>query len=203
MQNRMVFCVGPAGTGKTHVSLEAAAYLLLKNAIREIVVIRSPIEAGEKIGFLPGDINEKIDPYFAAVLVILNRILGRGYVDCAVRKGNIRMEPFAFLRSGTIDHSFVLIEEAQNSTISQMKLALTRIGNNTRYCIAGDDRDQTDLPVGVTSGLTHAVHLFHGVPNTQIIKYDIDDIVRDDMCKVIVKSYRSEQARKMNLSLVS
>lgn len=202
-RNRFTFAVGPAGTGKTHMALLVAAHMLLRNQVSSIIVIRSPLEAGEKLGYLPGEIEDKIDPYFETVVKLLTQFLGKGYVDCAVRKGNIRLVPFAFLRSGTMDNSFVLIEEAQNTTVSQMKLAFTRVGNNTTYCIAGDDRDQSDLPPGVVSGLTHAVHLFFGVPQVGVVKFGLDDIVRDDMCRTVVKLYRSEKAKNMRLDYVS
>ena len=199
----MTFGVGPAGTGKTYVALGVAAMMLQNKEIDVIYVIRSPVEAGEKLGFLPGTDVDKIDPYFTTVKSILYRFLGRGVVDCAIKSGKIVFAPFAFLRSGTIDRGFVLVEEAQNTTITQMKLALSRVGHYTRYCIAGDDRDQFDLPEGVVSGLTHAVHLFGDMDNIGVIKFEVDEIVRSPRCKEVIKAYRSVRATNTRLEKVS
>lgn len=186
----LTFAIGWAGTGKTFVSIGMAAAALASGTAREFLVIRPMVTAGENPGFLPGELEEKTDPYFTTVKSILSYFLGAGYVNYAIEKGRIRLEPVAFLRSATFDNMFVLVEEAQNLTQSQMKLILSRCGKNTTYVIAGDEEDQTDLPKGQKSGLMDAVHRFRSLPTVGVVEFGLKDIVRSGFCRDVVERYR-------------
>lgn len=201
LKNTLTIGVGPAGTGKTFVSIYAAARLYAAGIVTKIVVIRAAVEAGEKLGFLPGDQKEKTDPYFETVIDVLKRFLEPGRVDCDIKNGNIQCVTLAFLRSGTLDNAIVLLEEAQNLTLQQMKLALTRAGRDTRYVISGDDEEQCDLPKGTVSGLTDAKKRFGVLAQNRpednpegisvgMVSFTEDDIVRSGFCKMVIKQYR-------------
>lgn len=186
LQNfQLTFAIGPAGTGKTYLSVTHACELLKAEEIKKIVVTRPMVEAEEHIGFLPGDANEKFAPYFAPIREIMDQHFPN--VDQMVRNKQIEIAPFAFMRGRTFNDAFVLLDEAQNTTPKQMKLFLTRLGDYARVCVSGD-LDQVDIEG--PSGLLDAIERHQNIPEVKIVEFDENDIVRSKLVKKIIANYR-------------
>lgn len=182
---QLTFAIGPAGTGKTFLSVSHACELLKTEQIRKIVVTRPMVEAEEHIGFLPGDASEKFAPYFAPIREIMDLYFPN--VDQMVRNKQIEIAPFAFMRGRTFNDAFVLLDEAQNTTPKQMKLFLTRLGDYARVCVSGD-LDQIDIDG--PSGLLDAVERHSNIPEVKIVEFDENDVVRSKLVKKILSNYR-------------
>lgn len=190
----LVFGLGPAGTGKTFLAVAHGAGLLLRGEVDRLIVSRPAVEAGERLGFLPGDMNEKVDPYMAPVWEALTDILGAEQFRRRREKGEIEVAPIAFLRGRTLSHAFVIVDEAQNTTRLQMKMVLTRIGEGSRMAVTGDP-SQIDLVNAADSGLAHAVGLLEGVKGVGVNRFSADDIVRHPMVERIVRAYDADAAK--------
>jgi len=193
-ESDMVFAIGPAGTGKTFLAVAYGATLLLKGAVDRLVVTRPAVEAGERLGFLPGDMNEKVDPYMAPIWQALDDILGPEAARRRRDRGEIEVAPLAFMRGRTLSHSFIIVDEAQNSTRLQMKMVLTRIGEGSRMVVTGDP-SQVDLVNPRDSGLAHAVGLLKGVEGVDMAMFEASDVVRHPMVERIVRAYDADAAK--------
>ncbi len=190
--NPLVFGIGPAGTGKTYLAAAFAAHMLQERRVERIILSRPAIEAGEKLGFLPGDLNEKIDPYLRPLLDALFDVLG----DRATRlreQGVIEVAPLAFMRGRTLTRAFVILDEAQNATSAQMKMALTRLGEDSQMVVTGD-RTQSDLPGGRAEGLDEALAILEGVEGVGIARFSEADVVRHPLVGRIVSAYNKKDA---------
>lgn len=190
----LVFGLGPAGTGKTFLAVAHGAGLLLRGEVDRLIVSRPAVEAGERLGFLPGDMNEKVDPYMAPVWEALTDILGAEQLRRRREKGEIEVAPIAFLRGRTLSHAFIIIDEAQNTTRLQMKMVLTRIGEGSRMAVTGDP-SQIDLVNAADSGTAHAVGLLEGVEGVGVNRFTAEDIVRHPMVERIVRAYDADAAK--------
>ena len=190
----LVFGLGPAGTGKTFLAVAHGAGLLLRGEVDRLIVSRPAVEAGERLGFLPGDMNEKVDPYMAPVWEALTDILGVEQFRRRREKGEIEVAPIAFLRGRTLSHAFIIVDEAQNTTRLQMKMVLTRIGEGARMVVTGDPT-QIDLVNASDSGLAHAVGLLEGVQGVAVNRFTVEDVVRHPMVERIVRAYDADAAR--------
>src|SRR2546428_1516804 len=186
----MVFGIGPAGTGKTYLAVSMAVRALVEKKISRIVLTRPAVEAGERLGFLPGTLQEKIDPYLKPLYDALYEMLDVERVDRHVERGVIEIAPIAFMRGRTLNDSFVILDEAQNTTNEQMKMFLTRIGYNSKAVITGDIT-QIDLPVGKMSGLIEARNVISGVEGISFIHFNERDVVRHALVQRIVRAYES------------
>ena len=186
--NTITFGVGPAGTGKTFLATAYGASLLARGEVRKFIACRPAVEAGEKLGFLPGDLMEKIDPYLQPIWDALNMVLGSDEVERRKASGEIEVAPLAFMRGRTLSDAFVVIDEAQNATVPQMKMALTRLGENAAYAVTGDP-SQSDLPSGQPSGLAHALSILGNIKGIETIEFDASDVVRHPLVGHIVKAY--------------
>ncbi len=184
----VVFGVGPAGTGKTYLAVAKAVQALLDEDVRRIVLVRPVVEAGEHLGFLPGDIGQKIDPYLRPLYDALYELLGYERVAKLIERNAIELAPLAYMRGRTLSDAFVIMDEAQNTTIAQMKMLLTRIGFGSKVVITGD-LSQVDLPKGTYSGLKHGLTILQSVKGVQITKFTGRDIVRHPMVQKIVEAY--------------
>ena len=193
-RNELVFGLGPAGTGKTFLAVAHGAGLLLRGEVERLIVSRPAVEAGERLGFLPGDLTEKVDPYMAPVWEALTDILGAEQLRRRREKGEIEVAPIAFLRGRTLAHAFVICDEAQNATRLQMKMVLTRLGEGARMVVTGDP-SQIDLPNARDSGLAHAVGLLEGVKGIEITRFTAADVVRHPLVERIVRAYDAEAAK--------
>ena len=190
----LVFGLGPAGTGKTFLAVAHGAGLLLSGAVDRLIVARPAVEAGERLGFLPGDLTEKVDPYMAPVWEALTDILGGEQLRRRREKGEIEVAPIAFMRGRTLSHAFVIVDEAQNASRLQMKMVLTRLGEGARMAVTGDP-SQVDLPNSFDSGLAHAVSILDGVHGVSVTRFTTDDVVRHPLVARIVKAYDADAAR--------
>lgn len=187
------FGVGPAGTGKTFLAVAAAVEALLRDEVKRILLVRPAVEAGEKLGFLPGDLAQKIDPYLRPLYDALYEMFGAEKVTRLIERNTIEIAPLAYMRGRTLNHSFVILDESQNTTKEQMKMFLTRIGFGSKAVITGDI-SQVDLPRGVYSGLKHGLNVLDGVPGIGITRFDSKDVVRHPLVQRIVDAYdRFEQ----------
>ncbi len=184
----LIFGVGPAGTGKTYLAVAAGAAELKAGKRERLVVARPAVEAGEKLGFLPGALEEKVDPYMLPIWDALNECLGAQEVDRRKERREIEVAPLAFMRGRTLKNAFVIIDEAQNATVPQMKMVLTRLGRGSRMVVTGDP-SQTDLPGGVTSGLAHAMGILKGVKGVAIEELTRADVVRHELVGRIIDAY--------------
>ncbi|PTE71030.1 PhoH family protein [Staphylococcus epidermidis] len=187
-RNDLVFGIGPAGTGKTFLAVVYAAKQLRKGSVKRIVLTRPAVEAGESLGFLPGDLKEKVDPYLRPLYDGLNTVLGREQTQRLIERGVIEIVPLAYMRGRTLDDAFVILDEAQNTTHAQMKMFLTRLGFGSKMVVTGD-QTQIDLPKGVKSGLKEAVKKLSGVSGISIMKMDQSDVVRHPLVSKIINRY--------------
>lgn len=187
-RNDLVFGIGPAGTGKTFLAVVYAAKQLRKGSVKRIVLTRPAVEAGESLGFLPGDLKEKVDPYLRPLYDGLNTVLGREQTQRLIERGVIEIAPLAYMRGKTLDDAFVILDEAQNTTHAQMKMFLTRLGFGSKMVVTGD-QTQIDLPKGVKSGLKEAVKKLSGVSGISIMKMDQSDVVRHPLVSKIINRY--------------
>ena len=192
----MVFGIGPAGTGKTYLAVSMAVRALLEKKISRIVLTRPAVEAGERLGFLPGTLQEKIDPYLKPLYDALYDMLDVERVDRHLERGVIEIAPIAFMRGRTLNDSFVILDEAQNTTREQMKMFLTRIGYNSKAVITGDIT-QVDLPLGKMSGLIEARTVISGVEGISFIHFNERDVVRHPLVQRIVRAYESYSAQSI------
>ncbi len=190
----LTFGVGPAGTGKTFLAAAYGASLLRRGQVDRLVITRPAVEAGEKLGFLPGDLNEKVDPYLAPIWEALNDILGPDDVRRRRDKGEIEAAPIAFMRGRTLSHAFIIVDEAQNTSRLQMKMVLTRLGEGARMVVTGDP-SQIDLLNPRDSGLSHALRILEGVKGVGVLKFEAQDVVRHAMVERIVRAYDADAAR--------
>ena len=188
------FGVGPAGTGKTYLAVAAAVHLLEKDEIRRILLVRPAVEAGEKLGFLPGDLSEKINPYLRPLYDALYEMLGFERVSKLIEKQVIEVAPLAYMRGRTLNNAFIILDEGQNTTKEQMKMFLTRLGFGSKAVITGDIT-QVDLPKGQESGLAHALRVLHDVKGIHITRFTARDVVRHRLVQVIVEAYEAWDAR--------
>ena len=194
-QCELVFGLGPAGTGKTFLAVAHGAGLLLRGEVDRLIVSRPAVEAGERLGFLPGDLSEKVDPYMAPVWEALTDILGADQFRRRREKGEIELAPIAFMRGRTLAHAFVIVDEAQNCSKLQMKMVLTRIGEGARMVVTGDP-SQIDLPRTDDSGLAHAVGLLEGVKGVGVSRFAAEDVVRHPLVERIVRAYEADSAKR-------
>ena len=194
-EHELVFGLGPAGTGKTFLAVAHGAGLLRAGAVERLIVTRPAVEAGERLGFLPGDLTEKVDPYMAPVWEAMNDILGAEQLRRRREKGEIEVAPIAFMRGRTLGHAFVIVDEAQNTTRLQMKMVLTRLGEGSRMAVTGDP-SQVDIVNPRDSGLAHAVSILEGVEGVGIARFTGADIVRHPLVGRIVKAYDADAARR-------
>ena len=192
----LTFGVGPAGTGKTFLAAAYGATLLLKGQVDRLVITRPAVEAGERLGFLPGDLNEKVDPYLAPIWEALDQIIGADAVRRRRDKGEIEVAPLAFMRGRTLAHAFVIVDEAQNTSRLQMKMVLTRLGEGARMVVTGDP-SQVDLLNPRDSGLSHAIRLLRGVEGVGVSTFTAEDVVRHPLVARIVRAYDADtEARR-------
>ncbi len=189
--NTVTIGVGPAGTGKTYLAVASAVHALANDSASRIVLVRPVVEAGERIGFLPGDIEKKVNPYLRPLYDALYEMLGFERVGRLLDRGTIELAPLAFMRGRTLNDSFIILDEAQNTTIEQMKMFLTRIGFNSQVVISGDIT-QIDLPRTSQSGLRHAIRILSDVKDIGIIKFQNRDIVRHPLVQTIVQAYERD-----------
>ena len=188
MNNDVVFCVGPAGTGKTYLAVANAINYLKNRKVEKVVLSRPAVEAGEKIGFLPGDIKEKVDPYLRPIYDALNDMMPSDKVEKKILSGEIEIAPLAFMRGRTLKNSYIIIDEAQNTSQIQMKMLLTRLGEGSRMVVTGD-LTQVDLPSGQKSGLFEAVNILKEIKGIEILKLGTSDIVRHPLVSKIIEAY--------------
>jgi len=188
----MVFALGPAGTGKSYTSVALAVRALKAKEVRRIIMTRPAVEAGEKLGFLPGDLKEKLDPYLMPLYDALFDMISPEKLEYYIENGTIQVAPLAFMRGRTLDNAFVILDEAQNTTASQMKMFLTRMGQSAKFIITGDV-SQIDLPKNQKSGLKDAQNILKGVKGISFIEFDESDVIRHRLVKKIIKAYKVEE----------
>jgi phosphate starvation-inducible PhoH-like protein len=194
-RNTLVFATGPAGTGKTWLAVARAVQLFERKEVDRIVLSRPAVEAGERLGFLPGDMREKVDPYLRPIYDALYDLMDARIVERALTSGEIEIAPLAFMRGRTLSNSAVILDEAQNTTSMQMKMLLTRLGENSRMVVTGDP-SQVDLPPGQTSGLAEAVGLLEGIEGIAHVRFTSVDVVRHELVARIVDAYDAASAKK-------
>ncbi len=187
-RHEMVFGIGPAGTGKTYLAVAQAVAMLSAGRVERIVLSRPAVEAGERLGFLPGDMKEKVDPYLRPLYDALGDMMPGDQVTRRIATGEIEVAPLAFMRGRTLAHAFVILDEAQNTTPAQMKMFLTRMGEGTRMVVTGD-LSQVDLPAGTRSGLRDALDTLEGVQGIGVNRFDVRDVVRHPLVARIVDAY--------------
>ncbi len=197
-KHEMVFGLGPAGTGKTFLAVAKAVSEMLEGRVDRIILTRPAVEAGENLGFLPGNLKDKIDPYLRPLYDALYDMLPTDMVDKKLESGEIEIAPLAYMRGRTLSHAVVILDEAQNTTGMQMKMFLTRLGEGSRMIINGD-LTQTDLPRGVTSGLIEAVRILKDVPEIAFVRFSEKDVVRHGLVSKIVQAYdKASQMEKQD-----
>ncbi len=193
-RNELVFGLGPAGTGKTYLAVARAVEMLVAGEVERLVLSRPAVEAGERLGFLPGDMKEKVDPYLRPLYDALHDTLGADQLEKRLAAGEVEIAPLAFMRGRTLSHAFVILDEGQNTTPVQMKMFLTRLGEGSRMVITGD-LSQIDLPSGQRSGLFDACETLQDVPGVAMLQFDQNDVVRHRLVGAIVKAYDLRDAR--------
>ncbi|KPM33847.1 Phosphate starvation-inducible protein PhoH, predicted ATPase [Croceitalea dokdonensis DOKDO 023] len=189
-KNDMVFAIGPAGTGKTYTGVALAVKALKEKQVRRIILTRPAVEAGENLGFLPGDLKEKLDPYMQPLYDALRDMIAPEKLDKYIEDGTIQIAPMAFMRGRTLDNAFVILDEAQNTTHAQMKMFLTRMGKNAKFLITGDP-GQIDLPRRVISGLKEALLILKNTEGISIIYLDDKDVIRHKLVKKVIDAYKN------------
>jgi len=195
-RNSITFGVGPAGTGKTYLAVVLACAALRNREVEKLILTRPAVEAGEKLGFLPGDLQEKVDPYLRPLYDALQDILGQDTYQKLMTKGVIEIAPLAYMRGRTLENAYVILDEAQNTTAKQMKMFLTRLGFGSKMVVTGDP-GQIDLPRGVTSGLIEATQVLDKVKGIEIVRMEAMDVIRHDVVSRIVEAYdRYEASRR-------
>jgi len=187
----LTFGIGPAGTGKTYLAVACAVEALQLDKIRRIILVRPAVEAGERLGFLPGDLTQKVDPYLRPMYDALYEMMGFDRVSRFIERNVIEVAPLAFIRGRSLNDSFIILDEAQNTTIEQMKMFLTRIGFGSKAVVTGDIT-QTDLPPGKQSGLSHVINVLRGVEGVAFTFFDAQDVVRHPLVQRIVKAYEAQ-----------
>ena len=192
--HELTFAVGPAGTGKTYLAMALAVVALRNKEIERIVLTRPAVEAGEKLGFLPGDLNQKVDPYLRPLYDALYDMMGAESYQRLQERGTLEVAPLAYMRGRTLSDSFIILDEAQNTTPEQMKMFLTRFGAGSRVVVTGDIT-QTDLPSGKQSGLLQALEVLDGIPEISIVRLGKGDVVRNDLVQTVVKAYEAYERK--------
>ena len=187
-KNDINFGIGPAGTGKTYLAVASAIDALLKEKVDRIILMRPAVEAGEKLGFLPGDLSQKVDPYLRPLYDALYEMLGIERTEKYIEKGIIEIAPLAYMRGRTLNNSFIIVDESQNTTKEQMKMILTRMGFGS-YLLINGDLTQIDLPKNIESGLEHAVQVVNGTDDIYVINFDSKDVVRHPLVRKIIDAY--------------
>jgi phosphate starvation-inducible PhoH-like protein len=190
----VVLCVGPAGTGKTYLAMAMAIAAFKANEVSRIILTRPAIEAGEKLGFLPGDLQQKVDPYLRPLYDALHDIMGQESFAKNMEKGAIEVAPLAYMRGRTLDNCFIVLDEAQNTTAEQMKMFLTRIGFGSKAVVTGD-LTQVDLPEGKKSGLKEAVRILAGVEGIGMMELTNKDVVRHPLVQKIIEAYEKHEIK--------
>jgi phosphate starvation-inducible protein PhoH and related proteins len=190
--NDLVFAIGPAGTGKTYTAVALAVRALKNKEVRRIILTRPAVEAGENLGFLPGDLKDKLDPYLQPLYDALRDMLPTQKLLTYIEDGTIEVAPLAFMRGRTLDHAFAILDEAQNTTSSQLKMFLTRMGKSSKFIVTGDIT-QVDLPRNQESGLIHAMKILKGIPGMDFITLDQRDIIRHRLVIRIIEAYEKER----------
>lgn len=198
----LTFGVGPAGTGKTYLAVAHAVGLLLSGQVERIILSRPALEAGERIGFLPGDLKEKVDPFLRPLYDALHDMMHADYVERRIAAGDIEIAPVAFMRGRTLARSAVILDEAQNATAAQMKMFITRLGEGAHMAITGDPT-QTDLPAGVTSGLVDALSILTGVEGVARVTFEAGDVVRHPLVARIIDAYDARDRKSRDVSAPS
>ena len=195
----LLFAVGPAGSGKTYTAIALAVRALREKVVRRVILTRPAVEAGEKLGFLPGDMKEKLDPYLQPLYDALNDMIPPAKLQKFMEEGTIQIAPLAYMRGRTLDNAFVILDEAQNTTLPQIKMFLTRMGRNAKFIVTGDVT-QIDLPRKGDSGLTRAIEILRDVKGIGVVEFDRRDIVRHELVKHIVDAFdrRSELEQSLN-----
>lgn len=193
-QNDMVFAIGPAGTGKTYTGVALAVKALKNKEVKRIILTRPAVEAGENLGFLPGDLKEKLDPYMQPLYDALRDMIPHEKLDNYIEKGIIQIAPLAFMRGRTLDNAFVILDEGQNTTHAQMKMFLTRMGKNAKFLLTGDP-GQIDLPRRVISGLKEAMLILKDIKGVGMIFLDDKDVIRHELVKKVIEAYKNIENR--------
>ena len=191
-ESELVFGLGPAGTGKTYLAVAAAVDLLMTGQVERIILSRPAVEAGERLGFLPGDLRDKVDPYLRPLFDALNDMLPADQLARRLGTGEIEVAPIAFMRGRTLSRAFVILDEAQNTTPMQMKMFLTRLGEGSRMVVTGDP-SQVDLPSGTRSGLAEALDILAGVEGIAVVRFTDRDVVRHEFVARIVRAYEAHE----------
>ena len=187
-KNDLLFAVGPAGSGKTYTAIALAVRALKENQVRRVILTRPAVEAGEKLGFLPGDMKEKLDPYLQPLYDALNDMIPAAKLSKYMEEGTVQIAPLAYMRGRTLDNAFVILDEAQNTTLSQIKMFLTRMGRNAKFIVTGDVT-QIDLPKAGDSGLMRAMKMLGSIQGIASVEFDKGDIVRHPLVKHIVEAF--------------
>ncbi|GAC1596247.1 MAG: hypothetical protein NVS3B19_18790 [Ginsengibacter sp.] len=195
-KNDIVFAIGPAGTGKTYTAVALAVRALKNKQVKKIILTRPAVEAGENLGFLPGDLKEKIDPYLRPLYDALDDMIPADKLGYYMTTRTIEIAPLAYMRGRTLDNAFIILDEAQNSTDSQLKMFLTRIGPNAKAIITGD-LTQIDLPPKIKSGLEKSVRILQNIDGISHVTLDEEDVVRHKLVKAILKAYDKEKVKEM------
>ena len=190
--NDIVFGIGPAGTGKTYLAVAAAVAALKRKSVSRIILTRPAVEAGEKLGFLPGDIQEKVDPYLRPLYDALRDMMPDDQLRNLMEMSTLEIAPLAFMRGRTLNNAFVILDEAQNTTVNQMKMFLTRLGDNSKAVITGDIT-QVDLPLGTFSGLVHVQHILSHIEAIRFISFTEKDVVRHSLVQEIINAYDRQE----------
>jgi phosphate starvation-inducible PhoH-like protein len=192
-KSEVVFGIGPAGTGKTYLAMAQALQALREKTVQRLVLTRPAVEAGEALGFLPGDLNEKVLPYLRPLYDALYEMLEPDEAEKLIERGIVEIAPLAYMRGRTLKNSFVILDEAQNTTTEQMLMFLTRLGEGSRCAVTGDP-SQVDLRRGITSGLAEAVHILEGVEGLSFVRFEPSDVVRLPVVQRIIEAYRVHRA---------
>ena len=196
LTNDLIIAEGPAGTGKTYTAIALAVKALKNNEVRRIVLTRPAVEAGERLGFLPGDVKEKLDPYLQPLYDALRDMIPSRKLEVWIEDGTVQIAPLAFMRGRTLENSFVILDEGQNATISQLKMFLTRMGVNSKFIMTGDTT-QIDLPRRKDSGLLQAMKILGDIEGISVIRFDERDIMRHRLVKHIVRAYEATEEKSV------